>query len=212
MPITRPLLLVVLLASLALCAACTGRSSPQEVKHLEDDIDAEQQIRQETRYISSVPGMKPDTLWRLQAQYLDAHGKPLSTFKFEVMLSPGEWNSELAPLDVSSGWAAFRYPGQFGDGVLDLAEAMRLAPKPLPMRLGQTIIPLETTERVPVPSGAVSLQARLLQMCPVQVRRMRQFNYRAAGDVIALRRVKEEMRWREYRISGPCREFAGAGK
>jgi hypothetical protein len=36
---------------------------------------------------------------------------------------------------------------------------------------------------------------------------MQQINRRPKGDVIAVRTVREEMHWREYRISGPCRTF-----
>ena len=203
LPHGRLLLLVFLL--LVSFPGCTGRTQPEEVK-----VDYGFETRQEIKHIASLPGIKLDTLWRIEAQYLDADGGTLSTSRVEVVLAPGEWTSELAPLNITPGWTAFRNPGQFGDGAPDLAEALRIAPAPLEMRMSQRITALDQTEWIPVPAAAKGLQARLLEVCPLEVRHMRQMNYRPTGDVIALRRVKEEMRWREFRINGPCRSFAAA--
>ncbi len=154
-----------------------------------------------------IAGLDPDTLWRMEAQYLGENNVVLSTTGFEVVYVLGEWRSELAPMQISPGYVGFRDPGEFGDGAPDLLSALRLAPSPLTMRISQRIVPFNETQPIVVPAGAKVLRARLLEVCPLEVRRMRQFHWRPQGDVIALRQIKEEMRWREFRISGRCRPF-----
>ena len=180
-----------------------GRTRPREVKEKAEDVEA----RQERNYIARFEGVQPNTLWRLEAQYLDARGGVLLSRRVDVVLAPGEWSSELAPLDVTPGWTGFRYPGQFGDGPPDLASAMRVSPEWMEMRMSQQITPFNETEAITAPMGAKRLQARLMEVCLLEVRRMEQFNYRPTGDVIAIRRVKEQMRWKEYRVKGGCRIF-----
>lgn len=199
---TRQIEAFLAIALVLILLACTGRSAPQVVRHVEDDPE----IRREIREIEGC-GLQPNTLWRLEARYSDRGGAVLAQRRFDVVLVPGEWQSELAPLDVAPGYVAFRYPGQLGDGAPDLAKVLRLAPKPLTMRLAQSIVPLGETAPIPVPAGATTLRVCLLEVSPVEVRYMRQINRRPAGDVIVLRTVKEEMRWREYRVRGACREF-----
>ena len=155
----------------------------------------------------NAPGVDPDTLWKLEAQYLDAEGAVLSDTRFEVVFVQGEWRSELAPIQVSPGYRLLRDPGEFGDGAPDLSSALQIAPSWLAMRMTQRIVPLNQTQPIVVPPTAKALRARFLEVCPLKVRRMKQINRRPTGDVIALRTVKEEMRWREYQPRGQCRAF-----
>jgi hypothetical protein len=159
-----------------------------------------------SRYMK-VPGVDPDTLWKMEAQYVDEHGEVLSTTRFEVAYVQGEWRSELAPLQISTGYLPLRDEGEFGDGPPDLSSAMKAAPSWITMRMTQRIVPLNLTEPITVPAGAKGLRARLVEVCPLKVRRMRQINWRPTGDVISFRHVREEMRWREYVVNGACRKF-----
>ena len=143
----------------------------------------------------------------MEAQYLDKSGVVLTTTHFDVVYVLGEWRSELAPMQISPGYVGFRDPGEFGDGGRDLLAALRLAPASLSLRMSQRIVPLNETDPIAIPVGAAALRATVLQVCPLKVRRMRQYHWRPAGDVIAIRQVKEEMRWREFVVSGPCRNF-----
>ena len=192
-----------LILLLGLCWACTGASAPEEVNVDSKTIAIEQAMIGQL----NAPGVDPDTLWRLEAQYLDAEGAVLSDNRFEVAFVQGEWRSELAPIQISPGYHLIRDPGEFGDGAPDLSSALKIAPSWLAMRMTQRIVPLNQTQPLAVPPGAKTLRARLLEVCPLKVRRMRQINRRPMGDVIALRTVKEEMRWREYKPGGPCRDF-----
>jgi hypothetical protein len=194
-------LMIVFLMGLS--SGCRTDSSPEEVREHDTSVVTDEQFNGQRR----IPGIDPDTLWRMQAQYLDEKGDVLSTTRFEVVYVLGEWRSELAPMHISAGYTGFRDPGEFGDGGPDLRSALQVAPAPLVMRMSQRIVPINETEAIPMPAGAKELRARVIEVCPLQVRRMRQFHWHPRGDVIAIRQVKEEMRWREYRISGPCRRF-----
>lgn len=197
----------VLLVLCVTASGCTGPGRAEEVK-----VDARTlKIEQMEMGQLNAPGVDPNTLWTLEVQYLDEGGGILSDRLVEVAFLPGQWRSELAPLHVTPGWRLIRDPGEFGDGAPDLSSALRIAPSWLTMRMTQRVVPLNETERVAVPTGAKVLRARLVQVCPMEARRMRQFNDRPRGDVIALRTVKEEMRWWEYRPEGPCREFTPEG-
>jgi len=200
--ITSPPLCALFLV-LGLCSACTGSSAPEEMKVDSKTIAIEQAVDGQL----NAPGVDPDTLWRLEAQYLDAGGAVLSDTRFEVVFVQGEWRSELAPIQISPGYHVLRAPGEFGDGAPDLSRALQIAPSWLAMRMTQRIVPLNQTQPLAAPTGARTLRARLIEVCPLVVRRMRQINRRPNGDVIALRTVKEEMRWREYQTGGPCRTF-----
>ncbi len=199
-PTLETLLIVFLLG---LCSGCRSTSFPEEVSEHSSLVTTEEQLSAPQR----IPGVDPDTLWRLEAQYLGANGEVLSTTRFEVVYVLGQWRSEPAPLQISTGYIGFRDPGEFGDGAPDLLSALQVAPSPLTMRISQRVVPFNETQPIVVPAGATALHARLLQVCSLKVRRMRQFHWRPTGDVIAIRHVKEEMRWREYLISGPCRTF-----
>ena len=190
-----------LLLLLGFCSACTGTFALEEVKVDSKTLVIEQAMIGQL----NAPGVDPDTLWRLEAQYLDAEGNVLSDTRFEVVFVQGEWRSELAPMQVSPGYHLIRDPGEFGDGAPDLSSALRIAPAWLAMRMTQRIVPLNELQPLAVPAGARALRARLLEVCPLRVRRMRQVNWISRGDVIALRHVKEEMRWREYQPKGRCR-------
>ena len=192
-----------LLSSLFLAlvfTACTGPTTPEVVKNPQFSLDEQQEIKR----VSRIAGDKLNTLWRMEAQYLDESGKPLSTTKVEVVLVAGDWTSDLAPISPTPGWTAFRNPGEFGDGAPDLIGALNLSPVPLYMRPSQRITPLNQTDSIPVPPGAAGLRARVLEVCPLEIRYLQQTNRRPMGDVIAIRTKKEEMRWREFRITGPC--------
>lgn len=164
-------------------------------------------MQQEVKQLARFPGVQPDTLWRIDAAYLDDRGNVLSRNRAEVVLTYGDWQSELAPLQITPGYQYLRETGEFGDGPPDFYSILHLAPAPLNMRMLQRIVPVNQTTPIAVPPGATHLQARLFELCPLQIRYMRQINRRPIGDVIAVRTVREEMRWREYRISGPCRQF-----
>lgn len=198
----QALLLVALTVCLA-CWGCTGASAPKEVKVSARELVIEQAMIGQT----NAQGVDANTLWSLEAQYLDAEGNVLSDKFFDVAFVPGDWHSELAPIRISPGYKLIRDPGEMGDGAPDLSSALAIAPSWLTMRMTQRIVPLNETEPLPVPGGAKSLRVRLLQVCQLDVKRMRQFNRRPRGDVIALRTVKEEMRWWEYKTAGPCRSF-----
>jgi hypothetical protein len=185
------------------CAGCTGLGRAEEVKVSAQELAAEQAMIGQL----NAPGVDANTLWSMEAQYLDGAGMVLSDHAFDVAFLPGEWHSELAPIRITPGYKLIRDPGEMGDGAPDLSSALALAPSWLNMRMTQRIVPLNETQPLPVPEGAKALRARLLQVCPLDVRRMRQFNRRPRGDVIAVRTVKEEMRWWEYKTAGPCRSF-----
>lgn len=195
-----PFLPLVLFTALI---GCTGRSAPTVVRKPPLDMDTQQEIAR----LNRTPGVQPDTLWRVQATYLDDSDQVLSQKPVDVVLTFGDWRSELAPMEISPGYQYLRENGELGDGPPDMFTLLQTAPAPLNMRMTQRIVPLNETDPLPVPAGAKKLQARLLEVCPLEIRYMRQVNHRSAGDVIPLRTVREEMLWREYRISGTCRHF-----
>jgi hypothetical protein len=197
----------VLLALCLAVAGCTGPGRAEEVK-----VDARTlQIEQMDMGQLNAPGVDPNTLWSMEVQYLDGAGMILSDHAFDVAFIPGQWHSELAPIRISPGYKLIRDPGEMGDGAPDLASALAIAPSWLTMRMTQRIVPLNETQPLPVPEGARALRVRVLTVCPMEVRRMRQFNRRAKGYVIAIPTVKEEMRWWEYKMGGPCRSFTPEG-
>ncbi len=202
-----PWSLSVLLVLWLTASACTGSGRAEEV-----EVDARTlKIEQTEMGQLDAPGVDPNTLWTLEVQYLDEGSSILSDRLVEVAFLPGRWRSELAPIHVTPGWRLIRDPGEFGDGAPDLSSALRIAPSWLTMRMTLRVVPLDETEPIAVPAGAEVLRARLVQVCPMKARRMRQFNDRPRGDVIALRTVREERRWWEYQPEGPCREFTPEG-
>ena len=193
-----PILLLI-----SFLTGCTGRSAPEEVRKPPLDFDTQQEVAKLRR----TPGVEAETLWRIEAAYLDEQNNLLSKTHADVVLTFDDWRSELAPLQISPGYQYLRENGELGDGPPDMYSLLYLAPQPLEMRMTQRIVPVNETQPIPVPPGAKRLQARLLEVCPIQIRYMRQVNRRPMGDVIAVRTAREEMRWREYRISGTCRKF-----
>ena len=195
--------LVPALFAVSILTSCTGRSTPEVLAKPPVSFDTQQEIAK----LARLPGVQPDTLWRIEAEYLDEQGKSLSKNRVDVVLTFGEWQSELAPIQITPGYRYLRENGELGDGPPDMFALLQLAPAPLNMRMTQRIVPVNQTEPLPQPSGAQVLHARLLEVCPLEIRYMKQVNRRSAGDVIPLRTVREEMHWREYRISGACRKF-----
>ena len=194
----RILLSLPILISLV---ACTGRTRPEEVREVPREMETEFEIRN----LAKFPGVEPNTLWRLEADYQGSNGEVLSKSRVEVALVFDDWRSPLAPIEITPGYTYLRETGEFGDGPPDLYSVLYLSPEPLTMRMTQRIVPLNKTDPIPIPPGAKKLQARLIEVCPLKVRFMKQINRRPVGDVIPGRRVREEMHWREYRIDGACR-------
>jgi hypothetical protein len=207
--ISRLLAVVVLLVVNGGCRV-GNTSVPEEVR--DEDLQADLGERTTSWATAApIPGVGVNTLWRFEAQFVDENGNVLSTREVKVLNVLGEWRSDLAPMTPSKGWEWFRSPGLFAGGEKDLAAALRVAPAPLMLDVWNGIHGINETEWVRPPGGAAKQRVYLLEYCPVTVRRMRQFHWRPRGQtVVDMREVKEEMRWREYRVSGPCHRYTGA--
>jgi hypothetical protein len=200
----RDTLLVLLVCSQILLGCGNSLSLPEQVQ----DKDLSSETYERFKAGPGISAVDVNTLWQFEVQYFDENNGLISTTRAEVLYVLGEWRTDLAPIQPSKDYTWFRYPGLFASGAPDMAEAIRVAPRPLTLKPWQDITPVNETTSMKRPRGTATMQARVLQVCPVTVRRMRQFHWRPRGEsVVDLRQVKEEMRWREYRVSAACRIF-----
>lgn len=202
----RLLVIGLVLAGLSGCGS-SNTSAPEEVR--DSDLPADSGERPSSwAPAPATPGVGENTLWRFEARFVDAEGHVLSSRQVRILNVRGEWRSDLAPLTPTKGWEWFRSPGLFASGEQSLGDAVRAAPAPLTLEVQVGITGIDQTEWVRPPAEAAAQRVYLLESCPVTVRRMRQFHRRPRGrSVVDVSELTEEMRWREYRVSGPCHEY-----